>query len=57
MHVHNYPREHLAILHIYIYIYIGKITRAPWCPGTMFNTYKIRDVLYIPQGMYDFAHT
>jgi hypothetical protein len=34
-------------------IYIGKITRAPRCLGTMLNTYKIRDVLYIPRGMYD----
>jgi hypothetical protein len=36
-----------------IYIDNGKITRAPRCLGTMFNTYKIRDVLYIPRGMYD----
>jgi hypothetical protein len=36
-----------------IYIDNGKITRAPRCLGTMLNTYKIRDVLYIPRGMYD----
>jgi hypothetical protein len=35
-------------IYIYIYIYIGKITRTSWCPGTMLNTYKICDVLYIP---------
>jgi hypothetical protein len=26
---------------------------APRCLGTLLNTYKIRDVLYIPRGMYD----
>jgi hypothetical protein len=31
----------------------GKITRAPMCLGTMLNTYKIHDVLYVPRGMYD----
>jgi hypothetical protein len=31
----------------------GKITLAPRCLGTMLNTYKIHDVLYIRRGMYD----
>jgi hypothetical protein len=46
--------QHTTVGFYYILIiFIGKITRAPRCLGTMLNTYKIRDVLYIPQGMYD----
>jgi hypothetical protein len=37
----------------HLILYIGKITGAPWCLGTIPNTYKIHHVLYIPQGMCD----